>query len=358
MKILGIETSCDETAAAIVTGDGEILANLVLSQSEHEIYGGVVPEVAARAHLEHVDTLVREAMKQAGLDFPDLDGVAVTGGPGLIGGVMVGVMTAKSIAAAHGLPFLAVNHLEGHALTARLTGDVDFPYLLLLVSGGHSQLLAVEGVGAYKRLGTTIDDAVGEAFDKTAKLLGLGYPGGPEVEKRAADCADPAAAMKRFDLPKPMFGRDGCHMSFSGLKTAVRRHAESFGAKGPTDEDIAELCCAFQDTVAEILVDRCRNAMAAFLEDHRAAYRPGFVVSGGVAANMALRGALQELADGMGMTFAAPPVKLCADNAAMIAWAGAERLGLGMEDALDFAPRPRWPLDPDAPAAVGAGVKA
>lgn len=357
MNVLGIETSCDETAAAIVTDAREIRADVVLSQlDDHTPYGGVVPEIAARAHLEHLDGLVRRALDDSGLTLADIDAVAATGGPGLIGGVIVGVMTAKAIAAARGLPFVAVNHLEGHALTARLTDDVAFPYLLLLVSGGHCQLLSVEGVGRYRRLGTTIDDAVGEAFDKTAKLLGLGYPGGPLVEKAAAAATDPG----RFELPRPMVGRPGCDFSFSGLKTAVRRHVEDLG-RPLTEADRADLAAAFQISVADVMADRVGRALALFRERHPQG--DTLVVAGGVAANRTLRARLAGLADARGLRFVAPPLRLCTDNAAMIAWAGIERLRLGQTDPLDFAPRPRWPLDPTAApaigrAGVGAGVKA
>ncbi|MBI1207992.1 MAG: tRNA (adenosine(37)-N6)-threonylcarbamoyltransferase complex transferase subunit TsaD [Azospirillum sp.] len=353
MIVLGIETSCDETAAAVVTDSREILANVVLSQvAEHRPYGGVVPEIAARAHLEHLDRLIAQALAEAGLTFGGLDGIAATGGPGLIGGVIVGVMMAKAIAYARGLPFLAVNHLEGHALTARLTDDAAFPYLLLLVSGGHCQLLAVEGVGRYRRLGTTIDDAVGEAFDKAAKLLGLGYPGGPLVERAALAASDPG----RFPLPRPMLGRPGCDFSFSGLKTALRQRVAALPEAGLAAGEVADLAAAFQEAVADVLADRCRHAIAAF----RAAHPKGttLVVAGGVAANRALRARLAALAAAEGFAFVAPPLALCGDNAAMIAWAGIERLGLGLIDDFSFAPRPRWPLDPTARAAPGAGVKA
>jgi N6-L-threonylcarbamoyladenine synthase len=352
MIVLGIETSCDETAVAVVADAREkrILANLVLSQlDEHRPFGGVVPEIAARAHLDSLDALVTEALATAGIGFERLDGIAVAGGPGLIGGVMVGTTMAKAIALVRGLPFAAVNHLEGHALTARLTDDVEFPYLLLLVSGGHCQLLVVEGVGRYTRLGTTIDDAAGEAFDKTAKLLGLGYPGGPAIE-RAAVNGNPA----RFDLPRPMKGRPGCDFSFSGLKTAVRQAAEGLGA--PSQQDVADLAAAVQQAIGEALADRTKNAIALFRER----YPDGrtLVVAGGVAANKHLRAGLQTLASTSGLAFVAPPPSLCTDNAAMIAWAGLERLRLGMVDSLDFAPRPRWPLDPAAAPVRGAGVKA
>jgi N6-L-threonylcarbamoyladenine synthase len=351
MKVLGIETSCDETAAAVVTGERVILADVVLSQlEEHRPFGGVVPEIAARSHLEHIDRLVAEAMARAGTDFAGLDAVAATGGPGLIGGVIVGVMTAKAIALAAGKPFLAVNHLEGHALTARLTHGIDFPYLLLLASGGHCQLLAVEGVGRYCRLGTTIDDAAGEAFDKVAKMTGLGYPGGPLVEKAAA-----MGDASRFALPRPMKGRPGCDFSFSGLKNAVRLLVESLPAP-LSPQDAADVCAGFQAAVAESVADRGRRAIRAFRD--RWPQGRHLVVAGGVAANTALRRMLEEIAAEGGLEFLAPPLRLCTDNAAMIAWAGIERLRLGLVDGLDFAPRPRWPLDPNASKAVGAGVKA
>jgi len=349
--ILGIETSCDETAAALVDGERRILADVVLSQIDvHRPFGGIVPEVAARAHLEHVDAMVAQAMAQAGKTFADLDAVAATGGPGLIGGVMVGVMTAKAIALAANKPFLAVNHLEGHALTARLTHGIEFPYLLLLASGGHCQLLAVLGVGDYRRLGTTIDDAVGEAFDKAAKMIGLGYPGGPQIQEWAAK-GDPT----RFALPRPMKGKPGCDFSFSGLKNAVRLLVESL-PQPLCDQDVADVAAAFQTAVAESMADRTKRAIETF----KSHWPQGthLVVAGGVAANVALREKLTLLADTAGLTFLAPPLKLCTDNAAMIAWAGAERFRLGLTDPLNFAPRPRWPLDPNAPKAVGAGVKA
>jgi N6-L-threonylcarbamoyladenine synthase len=338
MRVMGIETSCDETAVAIVEAPaaggavGTILANVVYSQlTEHRRFGGVVPEIAARAHLERLDGLIEEALKTAGLDLAGLDGIAATGGPGLIGGVMVGVMTAKALAFAHDKPFLAVNHLEGHALSVRLTEDVAFPYLLLLVSGGHCQLLTVRGPGDFKRLGTTIDDAVGECFDKTAKLLGLGFPGGPAVERMATD-----GNSQRFALPRPMWRKPGCDFSFSGLKTAVRQTVEKLAANKSA---IADLCASFQRTVGDVLADRCANALTS-------APSPALVVAGGVAANLYLRGRLEEVAARYGARLVAPPVGLCTDNGAMIAWAGIERLRLGWTDALDFKPRPRWPLDP------------
>ena len=294
-----------------------------------------------QAAFEHLDRLVADVMADSGLGFTALDGVAATGGPGLIGGVMVGVMTAKAIAAVHGLPFLAVNHLEGHALSARLGADVAFPYLFLLVSGGHCQLLIVEGVGRYRRLGTTLDDAVGEAFDKVAKMLGLGYPGGPAVEAAAA-----RGTADRFSLPRPLSGRPGADFSFSGLKTAVR-HAIHALPPGPiAGRDVADLCAAFQLAVAETLADRCANAIEMFRARHPAG--DTLVVAGGVAANRFLRAHLGACARGHGLHLAAPPQRLCTDNGAMIAWAGIERLRVGLTDSLDFAPRPRWPLDPGA----------
>ncbi len=338
MQVLGIETSCDETAAAVVTAERRVLSDLVLSQlDEHRPYGGVVPEIAARAHVEHLDGLIARAMAEAGLGFADLDGVAATAGPGLIGGVMVGLMTAKAIAAAAQIPLAAVNHLEGHALSARLIAEVPFPYLLLLISGGHCQLRIVEGVGRYHRLGTTIDDAVGEAFDKTAKMLGLGYPGGPAVE-RAAQAGESA----RFALPRPMLGRTGCDFSFSGLKTAVRRAVRELG-DAPDAAAAADLAAAFQEAVAEVLTDRTKNAVAGFRAGHGEARR--LVVAGGVAANQFLRARLATLAAREGVEMIVPPPALCTDNAAMIAWAGIERLGLGLSDPLDTPPRARWPLE-------------
>lgn len=354
MIVLGIETSCDETAAAVVRGDGTILSNLVLSQiKEHAAFGGVVPEIAARAHLDHLDRLVEAAMTDAGVRFAELDGVAATCGPGLIGGVMVGMMTGKAIAAAHDKPFIAVNHLEGHALTPRLTDKVAFPYLLLLVSGGHTQILAVEDVGVYKRLGTTLDDALGECFDKSAKLLGLPYPGGPNLEKAARHCADRAAARARFPLPSPMQGRSDPDFSFSGLKTAVRQHVQAL--ENATAQDIADLAYAFEARAAEIVFERTATAIALFKKRYG---NGALVVSGGVAANIAIRNILKELAYSENMDFVAPPLNLCSDNGAMIAWTGIEKLKRGQSDPLDVAARPRWPLDPSAQARPGAGVKA
>lgn len=349
--VLGIETSCDETAAAVVTADKRILSNVILSQlDDHKPYGGVVPEIAARAHIDHLDGIIREALAQADVGLGDLAAIAATAGPGLIGGVLVGLMTAKALAAARGLPFVGVNHLEGHALSVRLTHDVAFPYLLLLVSGGHCQLLEVRGPGQYRRLGTTIDDAAGEAFDKTAKLLGLGYPGGPAVEQaaRAGDAA-------RFDLPQPLKGRPGCDFSFSGLKTAVRREVERLGGE-LTAQDAADLAASFQHALTEALLDRTAHAMAAFQLQHPTAR--ALVVAGGVAANGHIRARLEALCHAHAFRLVVPPPGLCTDNAAMIAWAGIERLRLGLVDGLDLPARARWPLDPAAPPAIGAGVKA
>lgn len=358
MKVLGIETSCDETAAAIVGSDKVIHANLVLSQlDEHRAFGGVVPEIAARAHMDHLDRLIRAAMDDAGMAFADLDGVAATCGPGLIGGVMVGMMAGKAIAAAHDLPFIAVNHLEAHALTPRLTDDVAFPYLLLLVSGGHTQILVAEAVGVYKRLGTTIDDAAGECFDKAAKLMGLPYPGGPNLEKAAAQCADAKEAELRFPLPRPLWGRPDCDFSFSGLKTAVRNHVDRLPSGALDPRDVAMIAKSFELTFCDVVTDRCLHAMDFFIRRYKTP-APSIVVSGGVAANTALRATLQSLAAAKNFAFIAPPLKLCSDNGAMIAWAGIEHLQRGHSNTLDFAARPRWPLDPEAEPKRGAGVKA
>ena len=340
--VLGIETSCDETAAAVVRrrvdGTGEIVSNIVRSQiEEHQAYGGVVPELAARAHVVHLDGIIRRALDEAGIGLAELDGISATAGPGLIGGVLVGLTTGKALAAAANKPLIAVNHLEGHALTARLTDGVDFPYLMLLVSGGHSQLVLVRGVGDYQRWGSTIDDALGEAFDKAAKLLGLGYPGGPEVEK-AAMSGDP----KRFALPRPLLREKRLDFSFSGLKTALRLAAESVAPV--SDKDIADLCASFQAAVTEIVVVRSRQALERFIAEYPDR-EPVFVVAGGVAANKAIGGALREVAGKIGARLVIPPPSLCTDNGAMIAWVGAERLALGLIDGFETAARPRWPLD-------------
>lgn len=335
--VMGIESSCDETACALVDDAGHVLSSVVWSQyDEHRRFGGVVPEIAARAHLEKCDILIKEALDKAGKTFHDLSAVAVAGGPGLIGGVLVGVMTAKSIALCHHLPFIAVNHLEGHALTARLSAPVKFPYLLLLTSGGHCQVLIVEGVGKYKKLGATIDDSAGEAFDKVAKMLDIGYPGGPNLEKRAA-LGNP----KRFQFPVPMRGRAGCDFSFSGLKTAVRVCIEK--EKNLSEQDKNDICASFQLAVIKQMEDRLSHALETFHELHPNA--KDLVVAGGVAANTALRQKLQEIAAKHHMVFSAPPIHLCTDNGVMIAWAGMERHLLGKYDALDFKARPRWPLE-------------
>ncbi len=351
--ILGIESSCDETAAAVVRrnhdGRGKILSNVVLSQiMDHAPYGGVVPEVAARAHIRHLDKLIVKALSDAKVRVSELDAIAATAGPGLSGGLIVGMSMAKGMALARGLPFLAINHLEGHALTPRLLGEQPFPYLLLLISGGHTQFQLVRGVGDYKRLGTTIDDALGEAFDKTAKLLGLGYPGGPQVEAWA-DKGD----AKRFDLPRPLNGRAGCDFSFSGLKTAVRETAHALG--NFSDQDRADICASFQKAVAETIDDRLRNAFEIFREICSGMLTPTLVVAGGVAANKVLRATLEAAATIHGFKLSVPPFNLCTDNAAMIAWAGAERLALGLTDSLETAVRPRWPLDTVSAPAYGAG---
>ncbi len=360
MIVLGIETSCDETAAAVVTDNREIRSNVVLSQlEEHRVYGGVVPEIAARAHLEHIDKVIKAALDDAGITFDDLDGVASTCGPGLIGGVMIGMMSAKAIASIQNIPFIGINHLEGHVLTARLTDDVSFPYLVLLVSGGHTQILVAEGLGQYKRWGTTLDDAAGECFDKSAKLMGLPYPGGPNVEKFASQCPDPKAAIERFPLPSPMKGRKNCDFSFSGLKTAVRLHVDNLPEGKLERSDIIDLCYAFQFKMAEILADKCKNAVERFLQDYGdQTQNPTLVVCGGVSANKIIAQKLDELTSDYGMTVNAPPLSLSGDNGAMIAWAGIERLTDGQSDTMDFKARPRWPLDPTAAPRHGGGVKA
>jgi N6-L-threonylcarbamoyladenine synthase len=342
MFVLGIETTCDETAASVVLrGEderGQILSNIVLSQTAaHQPYGGVVPEIAARAHVEVLDHLIAQAMNEAGLSFNVLDGIAAAAGPGLIGGVIVGLTTAKGIALVCEKPLIAVNHLEAHALTARLTDAVPFPYCLFLASGGHTQILAVLNVGKYIRLGTTADDAIGEAFDKTAKLLGLGYPGGPEVEKEALK-GDP----DRFILPRPMLGRAEADFSLSGLKTALRMEAEKVAPL--SDQDVSDLCASFQQAVVDVVTDRLRAGLRLFRE--RFGGPTALVVAGGVAVNQSIRRALHRVAVEHGTVLVAPPPELCTDNGAMIAWAGCERLALGLTDTLDVAPRARWPLDP------------
>jgi N6-L-threonylcarbamoyladenine synthase len=341
MIVLGIETTCDETSAAVIQriedGHGRILSNVVLSQiNEHAAFGGVVPEIAARAHVQALDSIIAKAMREAQFSFASLDGVAAAAGPGLIGGLIVGLTTAKAIALVHGKPLIAVNHLEAHALTARLTDATPFPYCLFLASGGHTQILGVRGVGDYLRLGGTLDDAIGEAFDKTAKLLGLGYPGGPLVEKEA-ERGDP----KRFTLPRPMVGRQDANFSLSGLKTALRLEAEKIAPL--SNDDVADLCASFQQAVSDVVIDRMRTGLAIFRA--RVGVPTALVCAGGVAANQAIRKVLHRVAFEVGISLVAPPPALCTDNGAMIAWAGAERLALGLTDPMSTAPRPRWPLE-------------
>ena len=341
MIVLGIETTCDETAAALVErfedGRGRILSNVVLSQvSEHAAFGGVVPEIAARAHVETLDLIIGKAMRQADQTYDSIDGVAAAAGPGLIGGVIVGLTTAKAIALVKEKPLVAVNHLEAHALTARLTDATPFPYCLFLASGGHTQIVAVRGVGDNVRLGTTMDDAIGEAFDKTAKVLGLGYPGGPQVEKEA----DRGNAT-RFGLPRPMRGRNDANFSLSGLKTALRLEAEKIAPL--STQEVADLCASFQQAIVEVVLDRLRTGLRMFRAKFGAP--TALVAAGGVAANQAIRKVLHRLAFEVGTVLVAPPLELCTDNGAMIAWAGAERLAIGLADPLEFAPRARWPLD-------------
>jgi N6-L-threonylcarbamoyladenine synthase len=381
--VLGIESSCDETAAALVSSDRVILAQRIASQDEaHRPYGGVVPEIAARAHVERLTPIIAEVLADAGMTLADVDAIAATAGPGLIGGVMVGLVTAKALAMASDKPLIAINHLEGHALSPRLTDSaLDYPYLLLLVSGGHCQLLVVEGVGRYRRLATTIDDALGEAFDKSAKLLGLGYPGGPALERLAA-----AGNARAVPLPRPLLGSAEPHFSFAGLKSAVMRAKQGVGngsggascfdrlrmssaragvvldparnpaqpelVEGPAPYTDADIAASFQQAAIDCVLDRTTRAL------ERTGEITALVVAGGVAANRSVRAALERLAAANGLRFVAPPLPLCTDNAAMIAWAGIERLALGQNDPLDFAPRPRWPLDETAQPVRGAGVKA
>ena len=340
MVVLGIETTCDETAAAVVErpplGAGKILSNVVLSQiNEHAAFGGVVPEIAARAHVDALDMIISRAMDEAQISFSFIDGIAAAAGPGLIGGVIVGLTTAKAIALVTEKPFVAVNHLEAHALTARLTDGTPFPYCLFLASGGHTQIVAVLGVGNYHRLGTTLDDAIGEAFDKTAKLLGLGYPGGPQVEKEALH-----GNAGRFALPRPMLGRPHADFSLSGLKTALRLEAEKIAPLA--DQDVRDLCASFQQSVVEVVADRLRSGLKTFRDHHG---KPtALVAAGGVAANEAIRKVLHRVAFEAGTVLVVPPPQLCTDNGAMIAWAGAERLALGLTDTLESKPEARWPL--------------
>ncbi|HYG25683.1 MAG TPA: tRNA (adenosine(37)-N6)-threonylcarbamoyltransferase complex transferase subunit TsaD [Caulobacteraceae bacterium] len=345
LTVLGIETSCDETAAAVVRretdGRVEVLSSVIASQIEaHRPFGGVVPEIAARAHVEVIDAIVDRAMSEAGVGYGELGGVAATAGPGLVGGVMVGLSFGKAVALARDLPLVAVNHLEGHAVSARLAADVPYPFLLLLVSGGHCQLLEVAGVGACRRLGSTIDDAAGEAFDKIAKSMGLPYPGGPALE-RLAEGGDP----ERYPLPRSLLGREGCDFSFSGLKTAASRMAA-----GMAEADKPHLAAAVQEAIARQLCDRTDRALAAYARAHEGRDLR-FVVAGGVAANRTVRARLEATAAARGFSFAAPPLAYCTDNAAMIALAGAERLALGITDGLDAVARPRWPLDEAAASA-------
>lgn len=352
MRVLGIETSCDETAAAIVERDegdkAHIVSNIVWSQIEdHVPYGGVVPEIAARAHVEILDGLVQRALEEAKLELKDIDAIAATGGPGLIGGLIVGLMTAKALALAANKPFIAINHLEGHALTAKLTNNLDYPYLLLLVSGGHTQVILVKGLGNYKRLGTTIDDALGEAFDKTAKLLGLPYPGGPIIEKLAAQGDN-----QRIELPRPLKGEKRLDFSFSGLKTAVRQAAMEMAPL--SDKDIADIAASFELAVTDTLSDRVERSLAVFKNEYPDK-EASLVVAGGVASNKAIRNSLQKLCDAHGFKFIAPPIGLCTDNAAMIAYAGLQHFIHGDRSSFNIAPRSRWPLDEHSSPLIGAG---
>ncbi len=351
LTVLGIETTCDETSAAVVTrsmsGAADIRSNVIRSQVEiHSPYGGVVPEIAARAHVEVLDHVIAEAMRQADVAYEDLSGIAAAAGPGLIGGVIVGLTTAKAIALSLRKPLIAVNHLEAHALTARLTDGVAFPYLLLLVSGGHTQLLAVEDVGRYTRLGTTLDDAVGEAFDKVAKMLSLPYPGGPQVEQEALR-GDKA----RFAFPRPLLGRREPDFSLSGLKTAVRLEADKLAPL--SEQDVADLCASFQAAVVDVVADRLKAGARTF-RDKLGRGPTALVVAGGVAANGPIRACLAAAAQEFNTRLALPAPELCTDNGAMIAWAGAERLSRNLTDPLDVSPRARWPLDPAAATAANA----
>ncbi len=352
ITILGLESSCDDTAAAVVRDDGAILANVVTGQDDlHAGFGGVVPEIAARAHAERLDICAKAALKEAGIGLADIDAIAVTAGPGLIGGVMSGVMFAKGLCVGADKPLIGVNHLAGHALTPRLTDGLAFPYLMLLVSGGHCQFLAVESADKFHRLGGTIDDAPGEAFDKTARILGLGYPGGPIVEAEAAQ-----GDAKRFKFPRPLLDRPGCDMSFSGLKTALRRASEAVVAEksGLTRQDRADLCAGFQAAVADVLAEKTCRAMTEFEARFG---KTSFAVAGGVAANKTIGAALRKAAKAAGFGFITPPLKLCTDNAAMIAWAGVERFKMGDFDDMTLKARPRWPLDNRAAPMLGSGKK-
>lgn len=357
LTFLGIESSCDDTAAAVVRLSDvparRILSSVVSGQADlHAPFGGVVPELAARAHAERVDLCIEQALAAAGVTMAQIDAIAVTAGPGLIGGVLSGVMCAKGLAAATGLPLVGVNHLAGHALTPRLTDDLPYPYLMLLVSGGHCQFLIVRGSDDFTRIGGSIDDAPGEAFDKVAKILGLPQPGGPEVQREAAQ-GNP----RRFSLPRPLLDRPGCDMSFSGLKTAVLRERDKVVAEkgGLTRADRADLCAGFQAAVADVLAEKTRRAIALYLDE--APDRPALAVAGGVAANTAIRAALETVCSDRGIRFLAPPLPLCTDNAAMIAWAGIERFSAGQRDGMDLSARPRWPLDTTAAPLIGSGKK-
>lgn len=343
MNILGIETSCDETGVAVINDQREVLSHLVLSQiKDHQIFGGVVPEIAARAHLDHIDTLIKAAMDKAGIDFSQLDGVAATCGPGLIGGVMVGMMAGKSIALAHNKPFIAVNHLEAHALTPRLVKDIPFPYLVLLVSGGHTQILVAEDVGVYHLWASTRDDAVGECFDKSAKMMGLPYPGGPHLEQLAARCTNLAAAKLRFSFSIPMQQSKDIEFSFSGLKTAVRN---AIDATPQTEETLAQLAASLQSVLADTLAFRAGQAMKKFKAGYPDKQNPALIVCGGVSANQSIRTALDTAAKQNGFELSAPPMEYCTDNGAMIAWAGIELLQAGRIADLHMKARPRWPLE-------------
>ena len=344
---MGIETSCDETATAVVSDDRRILANIIHSQlEEHRPFGGVVPEIAARSHLQNLTGIIRSALDEAQISFEDLNGVAATAGPGLIGGIMVGIMAAKSISLVHGIPFVAINHMEAHALTPRLTGAVEFPYLALLVSGGHCQFVVVEGPGRHRVLGSTIDDAIGEAFDKTAALLGLNYPGGPAIEA----CAQQGNAAA-YKLPQPMVGRQNCDFSFSGLKTAVRKLVESLGSKVEDEGVVSNIAASFQHAVAQVVADRTQCAIKQFKSEYPAG--TSLVAAGGVASNRVIRAILTNAAHDSDLSFSAPPGPLCTDNGAMIAWAGIEQLRSGRQSSLEFAPRPRWSLDELAASGQG-----
>lgn len=340
MLVLGIESSCDETAVAIVRDDRTILSNIVSSQiKDHERFGGVVPEIAARAHMENVELITQMALDDAGVSLDEIDAVAATCGPGLIGGVIVGMMAGKTIASVKNKPFIGVNHLEGHVLSPRLSDDIAFPYLVLLVSGAHTQILIAKDIGDYQLLGTTLDDAVGECFDKVGRMLGLPFPGGKYVAQLAAQCDDRARAVKKFPLPRPMKGREGCDFSFSGLKTAVLKYCDDL-----SENDKIDLAAAMEDAVADVMVDRCANAIQIFAQSYNVD-NAHIVSGGGVAANLTIKGRLTDLTSRHNMHFTAPPAVLCTDNGAMIAWAGMERFKRGWTSALDTKARPRWPLE-------------